>query len=247
MAKYIDLIGWDDAPHLQPPNITQEELDDLESTLLPHQRQARRTGKPALGSGAIYPVDEDDLLVDPFRIPPDWPRSYALDVGWQKTAAIWGAHDVDNDCYYLVHEYYVGQQEPIIHARAIKAVSEWMMGAIDPASVGSNQKDGSKLKQEYRGEGLKLVNANNAVNAGIHRALVLMQSGRLRVFRTLTNWRKEFRLYRRDEKGRIVKENDHLMDSMRYLLNTDGIWRTKPVERVRGGSRGEWGGRRSSH
>ena len=30
----------------------------------------------------------------------------------------------------------------------------------------------------------------------------------------------EFRLYRRDEKGRIVKERDHLMDATRYLEMT---------------------------
>ena len=30
----------------------------------------------------------------------------------------------------------------------------------------------------------------------------------------------EYRLYRRDEKGRVVKENDHLMDASRYLNST---------------------------
>ena len=42
MPKYIDMIGWDDVPHLKPPNIPQEELDELEGSLLPHQRQARQ-------------------------------------------------------------------------------------------------------------------------------------------------------------------------------------------------------------
>jgi hypothetical protein len=38
------------------------------------------------------------------------------------------------------------------------------------------------------------------------------------VFRTLQNWLSEYRLYRRDEKGRVVKDRDHLMDATRYLL-----------------------------
>lgn len=240
------MIGWSDAPHLQPPNIEKEELDELEGSLLPHQRQARRTGKPALGAGAIYPVEEDDLLVDPFRIPPDWPRAYALDVGWKKTACLWGAHDRDNDTFYLIHEYYVGQLQPVLHAAAIKKVSEWQTGAIDPAGKQSNQKDGTKLMVEYQAEGLKLVKANNAVNAGLHHCLVLMQKGQLRIFRTLSNFRKELRLYRRDEKGKIVKEMDHLMDDMRYLLNTKGIWRTKPVDRERRRPQGEFGKGRQS-
>jgi hypothetical protein len=34
----------------------------------------------------------------------------------------------------------------------------------------------------------------------------------------LQNWLSEFRIYRRDEKGKIVKQNDHLMDATRYGL-----------------------------
>ncbi len=241
MSKYVDMIGWDDVPHLQPPHVSKEELDEFERNLLPHQREARRTGRPALGSGAIYPVDLDELLVDGFRIPPEWPRAYALDVGWRKTACLWGAHDRDADTYYLVHEYYVGEKEPVTHAAAIKRVAPWMKGCIDPAAAGSNQKDGSKLLNEYKAEGLKLTKANNAIEAGLLHVLILMQTGRLRIFRSLPNLVRELRLYRRDEKGKIVKEMDHLMDCMRYLLNTPGIWSTKPIERGRGGATGEFG------
>ncbi len=97
--KYVDMIGWDDVPHLRPPHIEQKELDDLEASILPHQRQARRTGRPSLGAGAIYPVDEGDLLIDPFKLPDHWPRAYALDPGWRKTACLWGAWDEDADVY----------------------------------------------------------------------------------------------------------------------------------------------------
>jgi hypothetical protein len=38
------------------------------------------------------------------------------------------------------------------------------------------------------------------------------------VFRTLQNFLSEYRLYRRDEKGRIIKAKDHLMDDLRYLV-----------------------------
>ena len=37
------------------------------------------------------------------------------------------------------------------------------------------------------------------------------------MFSTLTNLLAEYRIYRRDEKGKIVKSMDHLMDAMRYL------------------------------
>lgn len=242
MSKYVDMIGWDDAPHLNPPHITPEELEDLERDMLPHQKQARRTGRPSLGAGAVYPVDEDTLFIDPFKIPDHYERGWAMDVGWRRTAALYGAHDTDTDIYYLTHEYYVGEAKPIIHAHGIKAMLPWpkLEGVIDPAAEHSNIKDGKKLKIEYEQLGLELALANNAVAAGIHRVLTLMQGGQLKVFNTLVYWRKELRLYRRNEKGKIIKENDHLMDDMRYLLNTPNIFCTRPVSRSRRGPGGEW-------
>ena len=241
MGKYVDMIGWDDVPHLQPPHIEQEELDDLQRSMLPHQRQARRTGRPALGAGAVYQVEEDYVLIDPFKIPEHWPRAYGFDVGWNKTAAIWGAVDPDSDIIYLTHEYYQGELMPAMHANAIKTIGQpWMEGAIDPSAENSNTKDGTKLLYAYEDLGLRLTKANNAVNSGIHECLTRMQAGKLLVFRSLTNWLKEFRLYRRDEKGKIVKQQDHLMDAMRYLVNTDGIWKTEPTAGRRRQPKGEW-------
>lgn len=242
VSKYVDMIGWDDAPHLKPPHISEAELADAEKNMQPHQRQARRSGRPSLGAGAIYPVDEDDLFVEPFRVPPHFERAWALDVGWVRTGALWGARDPDADVYYLTHEYYRGEHAPIVHAHAIKTTHPWpgLEGAIDPAAEGSNIKDGTKLRAEYEELGLRLRPAVNAVSAGIHHVLTLMQGGQLKVFTTLTSWRKEFRLYRRDEKGKIVKKNDHLMDCTRYLLMTSGLFVTQPTQRARSRGRGEW-------
>lgn len=194
---------------------------------LPHEREARAKGIPSLGAGKIYPVEEDMLLVDPFEIPRYWPKAYALDVGWNRTAALWGAWDRDSDTVYLYSEYYAGQLPPAVHASAIRARGEWIVGAIDPASAGANQKDGSRLIDEYRAEGLHLVPADNAVEAGIFACYQRMVRGGLKVFNMLPNWLTEFRTYRRVERSNvlgvkttIVKKNDHLMDAMRYLVMT---------------------------
>ncbi|NJM09329.1 MAG: hypothetical protein HC883_00055 [Bdellovibrionaceae bacterium] len=59
-----------------------------------------------------------------------------------------------------------------------------------------------------------------------------MTTGRFKVFQSCTNWLFEKRLYRRDEKGRIVKENDHAMDDSRYMVMS-GLERmkTKPLDK----------------
>jgi hypothetical protein len=58
----------------------------------------------------------------------------------------------------------------------------------------------------------------NAREAGIFAVWQRLSGGKLKVFQSLSNWLAEFRLYRRDEKGTIVKENDHLLDATRYLI-----------------------------
>lgn len=221
MTRYMQQIGWDDVPH-----ITDKDKAEMLEAYPAHQRDARAKGIPMLGAGAIYPIDEKIFTVEPFRIPDWWPRAYGLDVGWKRTAAIWGAHDRETDTVYLYAEYYQGQRPPQLHADAIKGGGD-LPGAIDPASAGSNQKDGSTLLEEYRALMLELYPADNAVEAGIMAVTRRLESGRLKVFSNLRNWFAEFRLYRRvesqTERGlhvHIVKENDHLMDATRYLIMT---------------------------
>jgi hypothetical protein len=243
MAKYLDMIGHADAPHLNPPIISVEAREAIFEGMLPHERAARETGRPTLGSGAIYPVAESDLFIPPFEIPGWYEFGYALDPGWNYTAGLLAARNPDTDQHYLVAEYYGQRNEPVIHASGIRSMLPWrgLVGCIDPAGDNvSSQKDGSKLKQEYEDLGLLLQNANNAVHAGLRRVLILMQTGRLKVFSTLVYFQREFRLYRRDAKGKIVKSNDHLMDTMRYVLNTDGAFQVRPITRHRATVGGEW-------
>lgn len=70
----------------------------------------------------------------------------------------------------------------------------------------------------YRALGLDVEPALNAVESGIYAVWQRLSSGRLKVFASLQHWFSEFRKYHRDDKGRIVKEDDHLMDATRYLV-----------------------------
>lgn len=213
MTRFCVQAQWDDVPHL-----TADQKKRLWESIPAYQRDARTKGIPQLGSGAIYPVPESDVACDAFDIPKHWPRCYALDVGWKRTAAVWGALDREDDTVYLYSEHYRGQAEPVIHAAAIKSRGEWIPGVIDPAARGRSQDDGKQLLEQYRDLKLILEPADNAVESGIYAVWERLSTNKLRVFRSLSNWFAEYRIYRRDEKGRIVKENDHLMDTTRYLI-----------------------------
>jgi phage terminase large subunit-like protein len=210
-GRIVITVTWDDVPHL-----TQQDKDRLYAGLPPHQRDARSRGVPQLGAGAIYPVPESGFSVPPFEIPKHWRRVYALDVGWNFTAVVWYAIDPDTGVRYIYSTHKQGEERPLFHADAIKARGAWIPGVIDPASRGRSQDDGAKLVDQYKGHGLALDFANNAVEAGIYAVWEALSTGKLKVFSTVADWFAEFRTYHRDEKGRIVKKDDHLMDATRY-------------------------------
>lgn len=228
MSRYVVQAGWRDVPHL-----SESDIKEMASSISPHQLEARMNGTPTLGAGAIYPVPEEEIVIEPFQMPAWWPRLYGLDVGWNRTAAVWGAFDRDTDTVYLYSEHYRGQAEAAVHAKAIRMRGEWIPGVIDTAARGRSQTDGRSLWSLYEDEGLQLLKANKALEAGLLEVLDRLSTARLRVFSTLQHWLEEYRLYRRDEKGRVVKENDHLMDATRYLVMGIDQAVTRPAQRSR--------------
>ncbi len=65
LNKAIVSAGWSDAPHLD-----DKEKMELLASCEPHLRESRSQGIPHLGSGAIYPINLEDILIDPFQIKP---------------------------------------------------------------------------------------------------------------------------------------------------------------------------------
>ena len=211
--KWVVNVTWDDVPH-----ISDEQKAEFWASTPPHQREARSKGVPSIGSGVVYPVLESDIVVDDFDIPAYWPKAYGLDVGWDNTAAVWGAWDRESDTIYIYSNYKRGQAEAVIHTEAIKARGEWVSGVVDSAAAASSQVDGRKLMDLYTGLGLHLANADKSVDAGIQNVWMRLSTGRLKIFKSCTLLLEEMRVYRRDEKGRIVKTFDHCCDALRYLI-----------------------------
>jgi hypothetical protein len=225
MSKFVVMADWDDVPHL-----SESEKIELLASIPPHQRDARTKGVPQLGSGAIYPVPETDILVEDFDIPEHYARGYGMDVGWNCTAVVWLAHDRETGVRYIYALHKRGEAEPSVHADAVRSRGIWIPGRIDPASRGRSQRDGTVLIDDYVDQGLFLDIAPNAVEAGLLEVWRLLSTGQLKVFKSCTAWLEEFRLYRRDHKGRVVKQNDHLMDATRYAVVSGVEWMTaEPV------------------
>lgn len=214
--RYAIAISWDDAPHL-----TEEDKATMIAEMPPNERDARTKGIPALGSGRVYPVGEDDVVVKPFEIPDYFPRAYALDFGWNNTAALWLAQDPVTQIIYVYSTYKKGKVTDAQHAYAIKERGDWMTGAADPS--GGGRRDDGRMRIDYfRSLGLDLRPGYNSIVTGVSQIYNMLESGMLKFFSNLTELLDEYRVYRYDSKdpNKIARnQDDHLLDALRYGIS----------------------------
>ena len=219
----------DDALHYTP-----EERARIIASYPPHEREARTKGVPSLGSGRIFPVEEELISVAPFVIPDHWAQIGGLDFGWDHpTAAAGLAWDRDADVIYLTKGYRQRQATPVIHAAAVKPWGDWLPWAW-PHDGNNDTAAGENLATQYKDQGLRMhheratfEDGSNSVEAGLMEMLDRMQTGRFKVFNTVGEFFEEFRLYHRKD-GKIVKERDDLICAARYALMMKRFADVKP-------------------
>lgn len=71
--------------------------------------------------------------------------------------------------------------------------------------------------------GFRVRQADNSVMDGIRRTATYLKNGNIKIHRSCTDAIREFALYRWDEKqteDKVIKENDHAMDDIRYFCNS---------------------------
>lgn len=229
--RIVTTMTIDDAEHYTP-----EERAKIIASYPAHEREARTKGIPSMGSGLIFPVLEEDILIDPITIPPIWPQINGLDFGYDHPfAAVNLAWDRDADVVYVCKNYRKREATPIIHAAAIKPWGDWIPCSWPHDGFQHDKGSGEQLAAQYGAQGLNMLPENaqweeggNGVEAGIAEMLDRMLTGRWKVFNTCTEWLEERRLYHRKD-GKIVKERDDVISASRYALMMLRFAETKPL------------------
>ena len=111
-----------------------------------------------------------------------------------------------------------------------------------------SKESGRTTAQLYKAAGLRMLDSHVTfpgggfdTEAGVALMAQRLESGKLKVGRHLTEWFDEYRMYHRDENGKLAKINDDLMSATRILCV--GIRNAKtPEGDPRFGSRGGPGG-----
>ncbi len=118
-------------------------------------------------------------------------------------------HDGRKTQKQLTDEEYCDAIEKLAEGYDIKRV------IIDPSAA--------SFIAALRKRGFHTQQANNDVKDGIRRTAVYLRDGNIKIHRSCVDSIREFGLYRWDEKAtedKVIKENDHAMDDIRYFCNT---------------------------
>jgi len=230
---------WDDASEKikslngQQGHLSESVMEQILSAYSPHEREMRRYGRPSIGSGLIFPVNEERLIIDPIEIKDHWPRIAAIDFGWDHpTAVVWCAVDRDEDVFYVYDCYRESKASPAVHAQTIRSRSHFIPIAYPHDGNRRDSMGNPGLATQYRNLGCNFLmshfanppalgenKGSNSVEEGIMAMLQSMESGKFKVFSTLSDWFEEFRMYHR-KAGKVVPFRDDLMSATRYAFQS---------------------------
>jgi len=220
-AQFFMQKGWDDAPHM-----TAEKRERLIKQYPLHQRDMRTKGIPMLGHGRIYDLGEDYITCDPFHIPDHFFVINGMDFGYDHPQAhIRLVEDRDNDMFYVVNAYKASKVSANDAWGAVKLWSENVPTAWphDGLQHEKARDDSKQLKVHYEDAGFKMLHSfatwpegGNSVETGLYEINDLMRKGKFKIFSGLRQLLDEVLQYHRDDKGKISKTMDDLLDAVRY-------------------------------
>ena len=230
---------WDDASEKiksmkgQQGHLSEAVMEQILSAYSPHEREMRRYGRPSIGSGLIFPVDEEKIIIDPIEIKDHWPRIAAIDFGWDHpTAVVWCAVDRDEDVFYVYDCHRESKASPAIHAQTIRSRPHFIPIAYPHDGNRRDSMGNPGLADQYRNLGCNFLlehfsnppalgnnKGSNSIEEGLMAMLQSMEAGNFKVFSTLSNWFEEFRMYHR-KGGKVVPFRDDLMSATRYAFQS---------------------------
>lgn len=205
------------------PFFSKEHYDAEKKALSPEEFSRRYEGEFTRMTGLVYELDQhnmverEQMVFDKVIGGIDW--------GWNHMGI--SVIGIKEDGYYILDEWYETHKttaEIIDAAKELQdtyKVSRWYADSANP----------EKIEEANRGTGLYVVGykkKKDGISAGTSHIRQLINEHRLFLFDDLKSHRSEFESYHYPEELRPgakedpVKENDHLMDALRYAIMGDG-------------------------
>jgi len=179
--------------------------------------------------GAVFP-EFAQHLVEPFPIPNSWKRVYGYDPGYNDpTAFISGAINPDTGVVYIYDDYEVAEKPMGYHATQVllrtKGMTLYKPIQGDPSARQRNNRDGESyfgyMRKQYN---LRMEPANNDILYGIEKMRDYFYCGKLKIFNSCENLKREMASYVYKPSAKIntedqpIDKNNHTIDALRYIV-----------------------------
>lgn len=208
----------DDNPFL-PPSFVENLKKEYAGTVF-YDRYI--LGKWTLAEGLVYPMFGDSCIVQ--DIPDTGDYYISTDYGTHNpfSAGLWCV--TKTEAVRIGEYYYCGREE-----RKEKTPEEYysevkrLAGGRDIKCLIVDPSADAFIATVKKHHEFKVRGAVNDVLPGIQTTAEMIASGKLKIHESCEDAIREFGLYRWDEKAesdRVVKENDHAMDEVRYMVMT---------------------------
>lgn len=208
----------DDNPFL-PPSFVENLKKEYAGTVF-YDRYI--LGKWTLAEGLVYPMFGDSCIVQ--DIPGTGDYYISIDYGTHNpfSAGLWCV--TKTEAVRIGEYYYCGREE-----RKEKTPEEYysevkrLAGGRDIKCLIVDPSADAFIATVKKHHEFKVRGAVNDVLPGIQTTAEMIASGKLKIYESCEDAIREFGLYRWDEKAesdRVVKENDHAMDEIRYMVMT---------------------------
>ena len=215
-------------------SISEERKREIESQYVKGSIWYRRDilGERCIAEGLVYPMWESAIAEPPVgEMPSDY--CVSMDYGTMNAfaALLWAKY---GKVWYAIREYYYSgrtEQRQKTDEDYGKDIDTWLADIVPPG--------GDKLSTiidpsaasfiallRKRNDRYKVLPADNAVADGIRETANAMENGFIKISPRLKAWKSEAEAYIWDDKcvdDRPVKENDHIMDAMRYFVKTKRV------------------------
>lgn len=208
----------DDNPFL-PPSFVENLKKEYAGTVF-YDRYI--LGKWTLAEGLVYPMFGDSCIVQ--DIPDTGDYYISIDYGTHNpfSAGLWCV--TKTEAVRIGEYYYCGREErkektPEEYYSEVKRLADGRdikCLIVDPSADAFI----ATVKKHHE---FKVRGAVNDVLPGIQTTAEMVASGKVKIHESCEDAIREFGLYRWDEKAesdRVVKENDHAMDEIRYMVMT---------------------------
>ena len=218
-SQYMQRATWDDAEHL-----TEETKESLLGMYPAYQREMRTKGLPLLGAGLIFDLDLEPNKIPAFECPEHWWIINGMDFGWdhpQAQVQIWW--NKDEDRFHVAHAWKKAKTQPY---EAWEQVRSWAKDVPTAWPHDGLQTEKGSAKQQrsyYSDAGWVMLPEHatwsaggNGVEQGIMELYKLIKLGKLTFANHLEDLFAELLNYHRDDKGKISKVLDDLIDAVRY-------------------------------